>query len=382
MPDIGYNDNISVSGRKFHIQTSSNQNKGVARSEVFESGRLITTHAIEFERRKKIREDSFEHRIRDLVTFFHRDVIVEIELLFQIADKVKKLRHAPSNVKLGLLFLSNKLMSDALDQFETAVSIDPDSVAALNSMGLAYIQLGDNARAIQTLREALDKTNHYADIYLNLGMAYLNEKQHFKALQNFQEALRINPQYLTAVYNLAIVYLDSIISDKGDSLLPPPSIRIDRAQQQLKKLESAAGKIFALIYPRVAKAISAADLTSAVQILTENREKVFPTDVLSMIGIDFYLKFMYGGRGLNNELIRRFEYKLTKSIDEHPEYADLWNNLGIVHLIQCRNLFLQALSEFDKALELNPAFEKAQKNKKLVENDGKEFLILLRAILK
>ena len=44
--------------------------------------------------------------------------------------------------------------------------------------------------------------------------------------------------------------------------------------------------------------------------------------------------------------------------------------------------FLQALSEFNKALEINPAFEKALKNKKLVENDGKEFLMLLRAILK
>jgi len=56
--------------------------------------------------------------------------------------------------------------------------------------------------------------------------------------------------------------------------------------------------------------------------------------------------------------------------------------VGIVHLIQCRNLFLKALNEFDHALEINPAFDKARKNKKLVENDGKEFLILLRAILR
>jgi len=382
MSDIGYNDNIVVSGRKFHIQTSSNQSKGVARCEVFENGRVITTHSIEFERRKKIREDHFEDRIRTLVTSFHKDVMDEIGLLFQIADKVKKLRHAPSNVKLGLLFLSNKLVAEALDQFETAISIDPESVSALNSMGLAYIQQGSYSKAIKVLKEALDKSNHYADVFHNLGLAYLYEKQHFKALQNFQEALRINPQYQKAIYNLSIVYLDSILSDKGDSLLPPPSIRIDRAQQQLKRLETTAGKPFVSLYPKVMKAISAPDLASAVQILVDSREKVFPTDMFSMIGIDFYLKFMYGGRGLNNELIKRFEHKLVRSIEEHPEFADLWNNLGIVHLIQCRNLFLQALSEFDKALEINPSFEKAQKNKKLVENDGKEFLILLRAILR
>ena len=91
---------------------------------------------------------------------------------------------------------------------------------------------------------------------------------------------------------------------------------------------------------------------------------------------------MYGGRKLNKDIIKKFEERLTTAIEKNADFADLWNNLGIVHLIQCRNLFLQALNEFDRALEINPSFDKALKNKKLVENDGKEFLILLRAILK
>ena len=69
-------------------------------------------------------------------------------------------------------------------------------------------------------------------------------------------------------------------------------------------------------------------------------------------------------------------------MDENPDYADVRNNLGIAHLIQCRNLFLKALDEFRGALKINPDFKKAEKNLKLAENDGKGFLILLRAILK
>ncbi len=91
---------------------------------------------------------------------------------------------------------------------------------------------------------------------------------------------------------------------------------------------------------------------------------------------------MYSGKSLNGSVLKNFEQELTHAIDAQGDYADLWNNLGIVHLIQCRNLFVQALNEFNKALEINPKYEKALKNKKLVENDGKEFLILLRAILK
>ena len=382
MSDIGYNDNINVDGRKFHVQTASNLRKGSANCEVFEEGRLITTQVIEFERRRSRNEDSMEQRIRRIVSDLHQETVGEIDLMFQIADKVKKLRHAPSNIKLGQLFLHNNLIKDAVEQFETALSIDPDSAPALNNLGMAYIQIGQNAKAINYLKSALEKSNPYADIYHNLGLAYLNQKQHYKALQNLQEALRINPNYSKAHYNLVVVYLESVLVDKGDELLPPPSIRMERAQSELKKLAEANLPAFNAVYSDIEEAITNSKIRVALDILAQNRDKVFPNEVLSLIGMDFYLKFMYGGKGLNKEIITKFERRLSKAIEAHPNYADLWNNLGVVHLIQCRNLFLQALNEFDKALEINHSFDKALKNKKLVENDGKEFLILLRAILR
>jgi len=382
MSDIGYNDNIAVEGRKFHIQTASNLRKGLARCEVFEEGRLITTQTIEFERRRSRDEESKEQRIRKIVSELHQETVSEIDLIFQIAEKVKKLRHAPSNIKLGLLFLYNNLLKDAIEQFETALSIDPESSAALNNLGLAYIQSGQNTKAINYLNQALEKGNAYADIFYNLGLAYLNQKQHYRALQSFQEALRVNPGYMKSHYNLAIVYLESILTDQSDAKLPPPSIRLERAQTQLNKLLEEENSVFTNLYASLEKGLKESNIEGVLEILVLNRDKVFPTEVLSLIGMDFYLKFMYGGKGLNREIISKFERRLNAAIEVHPKYADLWNNLGVVHLIQCRNLFLEALGEFDKALEINPTFEKALKNKKLVENDGKEFLILLRAILR
>ena len=97
---------------------------------------------------------------------------------------------------------------------------------------------------------------------------------------------------------------------------------------------------------------------------------------------EFYLKFMFGGKGKDDEFIRDYAEQLRQAIDKYPGYADLRNHLGISYLIQCRNLFLSALEEFREALKINPEFKKAEKNLKLAENDGKGFLILLRAILK
>ena len=382
MADIGYNDNVSVSNRTFHIQTASNIKNGNARCEVFEQGKLISTHNLEFERRRTFSEDSLEKRIRNIVSSLHNETMDEIELMFQIRDKVKKLKHSPSNIKLGLIFLQNNLLEDAIEQFELALSIDPDSGEALNKLGLAYIKLGQNNTAMNYFKTALEKGYNYADVYHHLGLALLNEKQHSNALINFQESIRINPKYYLAQYNLAIAYLESILHDESETLLPPPSIRLERAHKLLEKLNSDFTPGFEKINNKVAEALSKDDLTSAINILVTNRDKVFPPEIDSLIGMDFYLKFMYGGRKLNTELIQKFEDRLNQAIEKNKHYADLWNSLGIVHLIQCRNLFLQALSEFDKSLDLNPSFDKALKNKKLVENDGKEFLILLRAILK
>ena len=91
---------------------------------------------------------------------------------------------------------------------------------------------------------------------------------------------------------------------------------------------------------------------------------------------------MYGGKGKDDSFIADYVQTLQETIEKYPHYADLRNNLGIANLIQCRNLFLNALAEFRTALKINPNYKRAEKNLKLAENDGKGFLILLRALLK
>jgi hypothetical protein len=51
-------------------------------------------------------------------------------------------------------------------------------------------------------------------------------------------------------------------------------------------------------------------------------------------------------------------------------------------LIQSRELFNTALRHFRQACDIHPGYERAKTNLKLAENDGKGFLILLRAMLK
>ncbi len=382
MSDIGFNDNLEIAGRTFHIQTASSTGTGSIRCEIFENGRVLSTSEVDFERRNRSLRHSIDDRLKTVVESLHQEMMSEIELLFTIGEKVKKLGHAPSNSKIGLIFLQNNLIEDATDHFKMAIKNDANYLEAYNNLGLTYLQIGESKKATQIYASAVKKGTGFTDLHNNHGLALLFEGQYKESLAAVQKALKINKNFKEAHYNLSLLFLKSILTDKTGEVLPPPSIRIQRSVEHLNIVKQSKIKVFDNIYEKLLKYIENGEIEPASKILEENRRKVFPRDISSLISTNFYLKFMYGGKGLDNETIQRYEDRLKFALQDNSDYADIWNNLGVIHLIQCRNLFLQALGEFRKALDINPDFEKAQKNKKLVENDGKEFLILLRAILK
>ncbi len=382
MPDIGFNDNIKIGDRVFHVQTATVKAKGLVRCEVFEQGRLITSQVFKYERRQSAGAQPSDQHIRNYVKDVHSSTIDEIKFLFKVAERIKRVPNTGSLIKLGTLFLKHNLITDAVETFKQVLEIDPKSNRALLLLASTYTKLNRNDEAINLLQRVIKSGYTYADVYNKLGLAFLNKKSHVKALNAFQEALRINPQYTEAQYNSAITYLQSVLIDPSSSFLPPASIRIERARQLLEKVSAQNTRFKETIANEVEQHLDRSEINEALQMLVRERERLFPQDTASLISTSFYLKFMYDGINLTEKEIKQYERELKEAIRLKPNYADLWNSLGIVHLIQCRNLFLQALNEFDRALEINPSYEKALKNKKLVENDGREFLILLRAILK
>ncbi len=382
MPDIGFNDNVPVGDRLFHVQTATNKAKGLVRCEIFEKGRLITVQTFQYERRKEKQHQTSEEHIKNFVEDVHQATIEEIKFLFKVAERINKAPNASSLIKLGTLFLKHNLITDAVQTFKKVLELDPKSNRASILLATTYIKLNRNEEAINLLNRVIKSGYNYADVYNHLGMAYANKKSFGKALNYYQEALRINPNYYEAQYNTAIAYLESILLNKENSYLPPPSIRLDRARQLLKKVKEANALFSEEQFLALEQHLDRSNFKEAIHLLINQRERLFPQDTSSLISTSFYLKFMYDGVNLTDREIKQYEQELREAIAVKPDYADLWNSLGVVHLIQCRNLFLQALNEFDQALEINPSYEKALKNKKLVENDGKEFLILLRAILK
>ncbi|MFQ5864704.1 MAG: tetratricopeptide repeat protein [bacterium] len=374
MDNRGLNNDVLVGGRKFHVQTTYSNSKGTIISSVFNEGQVIESKEMTID--SDLSPEELDNRMSEI----HQSVITEMEILYYIYEKVKTVRHAPSANKLGLLFLKKNLIKEAVEQFNFALAIDPDFSEVFANLGKAWIVSDAIDEAIEVLEKGANKAPDFADIHNLLGIAYLQKNILSEAAEHFQEAIKLNPDFVEPHYHLGMALLAESLNQADEEDVPVEA----NGKKALEHLEQAAEKNLNGDIPDFDKVMELIT-QEAYQEAVDEYKKCKPRDFLTKvfdIENEFYLKFMYGGKGKDDDFISNYVHDLQDLIEEFPHYADLRNNIGIAYLIQCRNLFLKALGEFRTALRINPNFKKAEKNLKLAENDGKGFLILLRAILK
>lgn len=83
-----------------------------------------------------------------------------------------------------------------------------DRTKQLLILGREHFDRREYDRAEAVLREVLEKTDRYADVY-NMLAVILHERGDFTAAeQHFERAIEINPNYTEALLNLAVTYND------------------------------------------------------------------------------------------------------------------------------------------------------------------------------
>lgn len=375
MENIGLNNEVIVGGKRFHIQTQYLEPGEKVVSNIFDNGKVIFTKAIE------VKNGTSTDEIKLQLNRLHQNMITDQELIFYISEKVRTIRHSASNNKLGIVFLKRNLLDEAIAEFKKAIEIDPESAETYNNFGYALMKQQSYQEAIDVFSVGITKDGDYADLHYNLGYAYFHIEKYGEAIQEFNKAIEINKNYIAAIFYLCIVYLKSIVEEIQDLVLPSIPERLEKVKQSLIYVKTMDLYSKSDYIDTTLVHIEKSNFTEAIKTL-KKAEQELPKLLDKILESEFYLKFMFGGKGKDEEFILDYVEQLKLAIKKYPDYADLRNNLGIGYLIQCRNLFLNALEEFREAIRINPDFKKAEKNLKLAENDGKGFLILLRAILK
>jgi len=104
---------------------------------------------------------------------------------------------------LGLLLAGEKLYPQAVHELELADALQPSTFDILSSLGQAYYQNKNSAKAETTLLRALSLKPDSAPALYSLGRVYYGEKKDLDALRALVKAHRLAPQNTDVIFLLA-----------------------------------------------------------------------------------------------------------------------------------------------------------------------------------
>jgi Flp pilus assembly protein TadD len=113
---------------------------------------------------------------------------------------------AQSHYLAAVYFQERRKHKLAVEEFRTAVEIDPAYVKAHNGMGVSYDFLGDHVRAIESYKAALQVDQNLDYVLNNLGYAYLLQGDPDLAIDSFQKAIAVNNRNARYHNNLGLAY--------------------------------------------------------------------------------------------------------------------------------------------------------------------------------
>jgi protein O-mannosyl-transferase len=250
-------------------------------------------------------------------------------------------RKAPGKARghnnLGLVYWNLKRSEEALNEYQVALTLNPDYLEAHNNIGMAYQGLRRFEEAIREYQTALTLEPGFTPAYYNLGTVYHDLGRLEEAIREYEKALMLDPRYVKARVSLGIAY-----HARG---------RFDDAIREYERAITHD--------PQFAKAY--VNLGAAYHVKGYLKDAIREYEMAltlnpAFIQAHYNLGNVYHGLGRHNEAIR--EYRATLRLD--PDYVPAHINLGITYHTLGR--LEEAVQEYEMALTLDPMYAKAHYN--------------------
>ena len=372
MAEFLFNDVIKSQNGEFFLRTTSNQSSLEIASSFFRNGTLLTASF-----KTGNREWSAE-QLREKTRQFHLQKKHEISILLELAEKLKDSVQPEAKLLLGQAFANRNMFEEAIAEFEEAVALDPNGCQFFKELGKAYLAVERFDDAVAAFSQAITIAPEYADFHNYLGSAYLSRQQCRKAVEEFEIAVRLNPYYAEAYYNLALAYVLNGITKEEFALSVESQLKVEGCLEKAGRIDP---KFKSSAVEEGLENFRLKNFEAAYQVLRSALEETPKTLDTSFI-LDFYLRVIYGGKKLKGTIIQQHIRRLRGLIVKFPNFADLYNHLGVAYLILSKQINRRAIQQFSKAAAVNPEFQRAQKNRKLASYDQKGIDLLFEAILR
>jgi tetratricopeptide (TPR) repeat protein len=381
LENIGLHDKVEIGDRIFDIHTGIISETKKIISEVFEKGMFLTSTEIPIYLRNSSAKINYEF-LNNVTKEFHHEVIDELEALYLIDEKLERFKHGISRFYLGCMFLRRNLFEEASRQFKIAIDQDTKFIKSYIGLGISFLKSRIFDKASEVLQKAMEMGDNYPDVHNFLGLSQLFLGDYDKATTLFKTAIDINPNYSECQFNMGVALYKSALEGAKDPRAVAVPARIVIYLKQVRDLS------------RYQQSHWQKQFTQLLDLLKDNNHEILLPELenfqLKLVDFaaekdriyEFFLRFLFGGNELSQEVIDKYESYFVSENQNVLKFPDYWNDLGVFNLIKSRSMYLQSITEFEKALELAPEFKDAKKYRDMIKSNEKGFLILLRAILK
>jgi len=106
----------------------------------------------------------------------------------------------------GIVYFDLKNYTQAINDFNKAIELNPQYVKAYYNRGVAYNSLGMYEQALNDLNIAIELNPQDAKACHTRGITYANSGNYQKAIMDLQKAIELDPGYAEAYYNTGLVY--------------------------------------------------------------------------------------------------------------------------------------------------------------------------------
>lgn len=215
----------------------------------------------------------------------------------------------------------------------------PD-IEDLVDYALGFVEKGDFEEGKRLLDKLKEEYRFHAPVYYGFGVLAAFNENYEEAIQSFNKAIEIKPDFVEAQYNLGVTY---------------------QKQFKMPEMITAYRQVVKIGEPGSYTVHHAQDMLNSIEQQMRDSNGV---------SLDEYLRgYQFFEQGVKYMESENWEAAITEfnsSINITHSYSQPYGNLGICYANIGKKQ--DALDAFDKAIELDPHYEPALLNRKIVES--------------
>ena len=114
--------------------------------------------------------------------------------------------HAQAYNNRGVAYVNRRKFNQGVEDFSTAIRLNPDYAAAYLNRGVVYGRKEKRAEALTEYHAAIQRAPGLAEAYLNIAMLYEHEGAHQLAMANYDKAIQLRPDDADGYYFRGLAY--------------------------------------------------------------------------------------------------------------------------------------------------------------------------------